>query len=98
MPSTSPLDPRFEPKRYWRGPVWAVVNFMIAEGFERYGQAALAGRIHLATQTLMRDGGIAEYFDPTSGEGLGGGHFSWTAAIGLMITDRRPRGQREQRT
>jgi len=96
VPSTSPLDPRFEPKRYWRGPVWAVVNFMIAEGFERYGQAALAGRIHKATQTLMRDGGIAEYFDPTSGEGLGGGHFSWTAAIGLMITDRHPQGPRGQ--
>jgi len=93
VPSTSPLDPRFEPKRYWRGPVWAVVNFMIAEGFERYGHAALASRIHIATQTLMRDGGIAEYFDPTSGEGLGGGHFSWTAAIGLMINQAAVSGQ-----
>ena len=25
----------FEPKRYWRGPVWAVVNWMIADGFAR---------------------------------------------------------------
>lgn len=97
VPSTSPLDPRFESKRYWRGPVWAVVNFMIAEGFERYGHGALASRIHVATQTLMRDGGIAEYFDPTSGKGLGGGLFSWTAAIGLMITDRRPPGRHGQR-
>ncbi|CAN7483893.1 MGH1-like glycoside hydrolase domain-containing protein [Bosea sp. LjRoot237] len=93
VPSTSPLDPRFEPKRYWRGPVWAVVNFMIAEGFARYEHMALATRIRTATLALMRNGGIAEYFDPTSGEGLGGGQFSWTAAIGLLMTDQSARAQ-----
>jgi hypothetical protein len=28
-------------------------------------------------------GGFCEYFDPLTGDGLGGGHFSWTAAIAL---------------
>jgi hypothetical protein len=32
---------------------------------------------------LIRRGGFAEYFDPTTGEGLGGGSFTWTAAVAL---------------
>ena len=28
VPSLSPFDPRFEPRRYWRGPAWAIVNRM----------------------------------------------------------------------
>ncbi|MBL8589056.1 MAG: neutral trehalase, partial [Methylobacteriaceae bacterium] len=48
-PSTDPRDPRFEPKRYWRGPVWAVVNWMIAEGLSRHGARDLADRLRRAT-------------------------------------------------
>ena len=37
VPSTDPDDPRFEPVRYWRGPVWAVVNWMISDGLAQAG-------------------------------------------------------------
>lgn len=85
VPSTSPFDPRFEPKRYWRGPVWGVVNYLIAEGLARYGFAGDAQAIRAETLELMAAQGFAEYFDPVTGEGLGGGGFSWTAAIGLLL-------------
>ena len=75
VPSLSPFDPRFEPKRYWRGPVWAIVNRMITEGLSGYGHTALATRIREDTRTLMRQSGFAEYYDPTTGEGLGGASF-----------------------
>ncbi|HEV8390147.1 MAG TPA: trehalase family glycosidase, partial [Dongiaceae bacterium] len=81
VPSLSPFDARFEPKRYWRGPVWAIVNRMIAEGLNTYGHAALADRIREDTRSLMRQSGFAEYYDPVTGEGLGGASFSWTAAM-----------------
>jgi Trehalase len=88
VPSLSPFDARFEPKRYWRGPVWAIVNRMIADGFNSYGHAALAERIREDTRSLMRQSGFAEYYDPVTGEGLGGASFSWTAAMALSWAER----------
>lgn len=85
VPSTAPEDPRFEPRRYWRGPVWAVVNWMIAEGLTDHGENTLAQTIRTGTKALIDAGGFSEYFDPTTGEGIGGGRFSWTAAIWLLL-------------
>jgi len=84
FPSWDPRSPAFESRRYWRGPVWAVVNYMMARGLEEYGEAALAARIKSDTLELIERAGFFEYFDPISGEGLGGGNFTWTAAIYLV--------------
>lgn len=81
VPSTDPGSPAFESRRYWRGPVWPVVNYLIATGLKDYGHADLAERIRLDTLKLIQSSSFAEYFDPTTAEGLGGGHFSWTAAM-----------------
>jgi hypothetical protein len=83
VPSTDPRDPRFDAKRYWRGPVWLMMNWMIATGFARYGYDAIAERIRADTGALLRRSGFAEYFDPRDGAPLGGRDFSWTASIGL---------------
>jgi glycogen debranching enzyme len=82
VPSTAPDDDRFEPKRYWRGPIWCMMNLMIAEGLAQAGEQPLSRRIKSHTAQLVRQG-FREYFDPLTGDGLGGGHFSWTAAIAL---------------
>ena len=37
VPSAPAFSPAFEPKRYWRGPVWAVVNWLIADGLRLNG-------------------------------------------------------------
>jgi hypothetical protein len=86
VPSTDPRDKKFEPLRYWRGPVWSVVNWMIAEGFSAAGDGRLAAEIRDHTRTLIETAGLAEYFDPITGRGLGGADFSWTSAIYLMLT------------
>lgn len=81
--SHPPQDPRFDAKRYWRGPVWLVVNYMIADGLARAGQADAAAKITASSLDLIRENGFAEYYDPQSGEPLGGGRFTWTAAMVL---------------
>jgi glycogen debranching enzyme len=81
--SHPPSDPRFQPKRYWRGPVWLVVNYMIADGLARAGQEAAADAITRSSLDLIRESGFAEYYDPQTGEPLGGGRFTWTAAMVL---------------
>jgi glycogen debranching enzyme len=85
VPSFDPAGDVFEPRRYWRGPVWSVVNWMIAEGFAEQGQPALARTIRDHTVRMIAQGGFSEYFDPTDGAGIGGAVFSWTAAIYLML-------------
>ena len=87
VPSTDPDDPRFEPQRYWRGPVWCVVNWMIAEGLGAAGEREAAALVLAETRRLIGEAGFSEYFDSTSGAGIGGGTFSWTAAIDLLMAE-----------
>lgn len=78
-------DPRVEPQRYWRGPIWAVVNSLLVDGLERHGQAKLADMLRGDTRSLILKHGFAEYFDPRDGTPCGGLNFSWTAAVGLFM-------------
>ncbi len=85
VPSHDPADDAFDSKRYWRGPTWLVVNYLIAEGLTRSGQSAMAQRILDDSLRLIEKSGFAEYYDPISGEPCGGGDFTWTAAMVIEI-------------
>jgi hypothetical protein len=83
VPSSDPTDPTFEPERYWRGPVWVLVNWMVADGLTAAGHGDRAERLRVATRALVERSGFREYFDPRTGAGIGGHGFSWTAALTL---------------
>lgn len=83
MPSYDPDHRSYEPLRYWRGPVWVMINYMIAKGFAEAGDEARAERLRADTAGLIETSGFAEYFSPETGAGAGGGSFSWTSAIWL---------------
>lgn len=83
VPSYDPEGPLFDPKRYWRGPVWGMMNVMIGMGLQDAGLTALADRVRRDTAALIGGHGFAEYFDPIDGTGAGGGTFTWTAAVWL---------------
>ena len=81
VPSHDLDDPRFDAKRYWRGPVWLVVNYMIADGLAAAGYTDVAAHITRSSLDLIAESGFAEYYDPLTGAPLGGGRFTWTAAM-----------------
>ncbi len=81
--STHPDSNRYEAQRYWRGPVWLHINWMIATGASDYGYPAIEQRIHTTSVDCIKAAGFWEYFDASNGNGCGGDNFSWTAAIAL---------------
>ncbi len=82
FPSHDPDSPRFEPKRYWRGPTWAMQNMLIAMGLSEAGLPQ-GDALRDTTRDLIRDHGFSEYFDPLDGSPAGGQDFTWTAAVWL---------------
>jgi hypothetical protein len=60
------------------------VNWMIADGFAAAGDTATSERIRADTSALIEAAGQSEYFDPITGDGIGGADFSWTASIYLL--------------
>jgi glycogen debranching enzyme len=83
--SVPPDDGAFDGKRYWRGPVWCIMNWLIAGGLAHHGLAEDAEAVRADTARLILDHGYAEYFDPTDGAPCGGLGFTWTAAAGLAF-------------
>ena len=81
---SAPLDsPYFSDRRYWQGPTWMNMNHFIAEGLRGAGYLDEAATIERSTVDLVRRSGFREYYSPLTGEGLGAGDFSWTAALVL---------------
>ncbi|MET0421182.1 MAG: neutral trehalase [Acidimicrobiia bacterium] len=88
VPTTDPSAAGFDPVRYWRGPAWVLVNWMIADGERRAGRSERADALRALTRTLVERHGFCEYFDPRDGKGIGGVGFSWSAALTLAwLTD-----------
>ncbi|MEQ8964351.1 MAG: trehalase family glycosidase [Azospirillaceae bacterium] len=83
LATVHPDDPSFDRRRYWRGPTWAIVNFLLSRGLETAGRPETAERLRAATARAIAGAGFFEYFDPLDGTGLGGRDFSWTAAMWL---------------
>ncbi|KAB1083835.1 neutral trehalase [Neorhizobium galegae] len=85
FPTTKPGIAGWEPKRYWRGPAWAIINWLLIDGFKRNGHPEAAEELRRSTVAAIEAEGFAEYFDPVTGEGCGGLGFSWTAAAYMWL-------------
>jgi glycogen debranching enzyme len=87
-PSCAVDEPSFNPLKYWRGPVWININWMLVEGLNAYGFTELAERLKADTLYLVEHHGMYEYFDPRptsagglANRGIGADYFSWSAAL-----------------
>ncbi len=83
VPSLEAGSRDYDHRRYWRGPIWLVVNYMIARGLAEQGHSDWANRISRDAAKLIETSGFFESFSPETGEGTGGDDFSWTAAMWL---------------
>jgi glycogen debranching enzyme len=75
----------FDPRRYWRGPVWINVNWFLVRGLERCGLTAEADDLRRLTLELVAASGFSEYYHPSTGSPLGSADFSWSAALTLDL-------------
>jgi glucosylglycerate hydrolase len=82
-PSTSPLEPSFVPGRYWRGPVWPIMNWLLWWSWDRIGEKEIAADLRTRSLAQIESVGFAEYVEPFTGQALGSDEQSWTAAAVL---------------
>ena len=82
--ATAAPGPAFEPERYWRGPVWLIVDWLVGQGLAQAGLAQEAAAVR-HTVLELAEKGFNEYFHPRSGVPLGAGGFSFSAAVALDL-------------
>ncbi|HET7478418.1 MAG TPA: trehalase family glycosidase [Rubrobacteraceae bacterium] len=82
-PSTSPGEPGFRPRSYWRGPTWPVMNWLLWRALLLAGETRRAETLRRASLEQVAGEGFGEYFEPFTGEPLGSLRQSWTAAVVL---------------
>ena len=93
LPSTSPAEPAFEPRNYWRGPVWPIINWLLWDALIALGHPGRAAGLRRdSLDQIGATGELAEYFEPFTGKPLGSPQQSWTAAVVLdwLSADEEP--------
>ncbi|MEU5910348.1 hypothetical protein [Micromonospora sp. NPDC047527] len=90
LPSHDRTAPDFEPLRYWRGPSWLNIGWLVRRGLLAHGHPALASGLRRSMIGLVAGAGCHEYFHPDTGAGLGSPAFGWTAALLLDLLADEP--------
>ncbi|WP_237106113.1 amylo-alpha-1,6-glucosidase [Nonomuraea sp. MG754425] len=84
LPSYAPDAPGFDPARYWRGPSWVNLSWLVWQGLgER--RPDLAKTLADAIVRAVSLSGLREYFNPVTLRGHGCRDFSWSAALVLDV-------------
>lgn len=89
LPSVAKSERGYSARRYWCGPIWIQMNWIIAEGLRRYGFIAQADALVRDSLALIEQSGFREYYDPRDGSGCGATDFCWSAALALEMLARQ---------
>jgi len=95
LPSVPLNSPWFNANRYWQGPTWMNINWLVADGLRRYGYKDHADALVESSIELVENGNFNEYFNPLTGTPLGASNFSWTAAVVLDWIENMPKKKRQ---
>nr|WP_227025436.1 hypothetical protein [Streptomyces tsukubensis] len=75
----------FDPSRYWRGPAWFNINWLLERGLRGHGLDQEADGLRDAMLRLAGASDFTEYVDPHTGAARGTRDFGWTAALTLDL-------------
>lgn len=89
FPTIAADNPKYDPKGYWRGPIWLDQTYFAIRGLRNYGYTKLADEYTLQVfdrlQGLTDDAPIHENYGTHTGERLKAPHFSWSSSHLLMM-------------
>jgi glycogen debranching enzyme len=75
---------------YWRGPIWGAPTLLLVDGLRALGEEKLAADISRRFCDMVAENGIAENYDPLTGQGLRERAFTWTASAFLILASELP--------
>ena len=89
LPTASKDNPKYNPDKYWRGPVWMDQALYGIEALQNYGfdkdAERMAKKLFNNAEGLMGDGPIRENYNPETGKGLHTTNFSWSASAYYLM-------------
>ncbi|MCX6632357.1 MAG: trehalase family glycosidase, partial [Candidatus Solibacter sp.] len=89
LPTISRDDPEYPKQHYWKGKVWAPVNWLVYQGFKIYDWDREAGLLaESSTRMFLKPwrerAECHENFLSTTGEGSSDPHYTWGALMALI--------------
>ena len=91
FPTVAADNPKYNPRGYWRGPIWLDQTYFAIRGLRNYGYIKMADEYTLQVfdrlQGLKEGAPIHENYGTHTGELLKAPHFSWSSSHLLMLYD-----------
>jgi hypothetical protein len=80
-----PLDhERYQPDKYWRGPTWPQLNYLLFLACRRWDRELLAVRLAEMTRRGVHRADFSEFWNPETGQALAAGRQTWSAIVVAM--------------
>lgn len=91
FPTVAADNPKYNPRGYWRGPIWLDQTYFAIRSLRNYGYNKMADEYTLQVfdrlQGLKEGAPIHENYGTHTGELLKAPHFSWSSSHLLMLYD-----------
>jgi hypothetical protein len=74
----------YRPDKYWRGPAWPQLNYLLFLACRRWHREELAMRLAEMTRRGVRSADFSEFWNPETGQPLAPGRQTWSSIVVAM--------------